>query len=58
MVDKEDDHYCLSQRKKVNPTILNNKLWWDTYIQELETEEDYKWWEKKEENEQPESLGY
>ena len=43
MVKKDDDHYCPSQRKKGNLTILNNELWWNTYIQEPETDEEYKW---------------
>ena len=58
MVDKEDDYYYLLQRKEVDSTILTNKPWWDTYIQELETEEEYKWQEEKEEKEQPEFSEY
>jgi len=26
MIEKGDDHYCPSQRKEVNPTILSNEL--------------------------------
>jgi len=27
MVKKGDDHYCPSQKKEVDPTILSNELW-------------------------------
>jgi len=42
IVNKEDDYYCLSQRKEVNPAILSNESWWDTYIQESKIEEEYR----------------
>ena len=58
IVNKEDDYYCLSQRKEVNPAILSNESWWDTYIQESKIEEEYRQQEEKEKDEQPKSLGY
>ncbi len=42
IVKKGDNYYCPSQRKEVDPIILSNEPWWDTYIQELETEEKYR----------------
>ncbi len=42
MIKKKDDHYCSLQRKEVNPTILNNELWWNTYIQEPKTDKEYR----------------